>query len=618
MPDKSNSQDYIFRYRLKSEGAKEPFYSDRLLELVRTQLKNILDIVLPLQDGKEVKINGFKLLRDRNTLYEIFPPHRQEVVDSARETSTEKGPFQDIHNASLYEPRIPFIQGQLESLLSVIELEKDKQVVKADGFRLKNLSDWLVPSGGEPIEVWGYGATRCNCDCLFCYHKGNPPSVALGNLRRPAEEEFEEMLTRIDYFSPGSCLFPSLGCLYEVLMHPYCLEVLRRLRQKTSKPFRITTNGKNLTLELIAELSALQPIYLYLSLNSSSPSRRKKLMRDKEPEIAINSLPLLRERSIPYTVVIVPWLLDSLAEMLEDLSTTVAYADNHEAHLVEINLPGYSQYFSPHQLFDLNEVWSAVISEVRKLRERIACPLVVMPSMYEEVLHEAKKNLPRVIGLVKNSPAARCGLRRGDLIVEINGLSIQTRPQARDILSLLQKSENKEAQLTIQRDGRLLQLKLNLDSFSYPYFRETDKHLGTIFLGTGLRLSYIERLKEIIDSHKARQVLLLSSTLVKPVVEQCLAESHLFGRLKIDIEVPPNDFFGGNIFMGDLLVVQDFIDCIKGYVKREGKTPDLVIIPSSPFSLGQWGRDLTGRVYLDIEREIGIPVELLECSPIYD
>ena len=70
--------------------------------------------------------------------------------------------------------------------------------------------------------------------------------------------------------------------------------------------------------------------------------------------------------------------------------------------------------------------------------------------------------------------------------------------------------------------------------------------------------------------------------------------------------------------MGDLLVVQDFIVCVQGYLEEGGPRPDLIVIPSSPFNLGQWQRDLTGRVYLDIEREVGIPVELLDCETVYD
>lgn len=136
-------------------------------------------------------------------------------------------------------------------------------------------------------------------------------------------------------------------------------------------------------------------------------------------------------------------------------------------------------------------------------------------------------------------------------------------------------------------------------------------------MGAGLRMSYIEDLRKIIEGYRARRVLFLSSELIRPTFEQCLAESHLFGVGQLDIEVPKNNFFGGNIFMGDLLVVQDFIDCIKDYLIQKEYQPDLIIIPSSPFNLSRWGRDITGRVYLDIERETGIPVELLDCSTTY-
>ena len=52
-------------------------------------------------------------------------------------------------------------------------------------------------------------------------------------------------------------------------------------------------------------------------------------MRDPNPEIAINALPLLREQGIPYAAVIVPWPVETVNEMLEDLSSTVGYAAEH-------------------------------------------------------------------------------------------------------------------------------------------------------------------------------------------------------------------------------------------------------------------------------------------------
>lgn len=627
------SEDYVFRYKLDLDsGITAGLYQHRLTELVRVILENLLNVILPLEAGKEIKIDGFKWLNNSKESYQIFSKTNDwglpsDFVEKGQSPgSTTEGQrqwdYQDARNTVFYEPRIDFIKKSMESLLSLIELEKEGQVVEADGFRLKNLQDWLGSSSGDPGEILDYTGSHCNCDCMFCCNKGNPPSIAThNNLNRTAEEEFKEIKTRLKYFSPraGRSLFPSIGSIYEVMMHPYFMEVLHLVREKTSRPFRITTNGQNLIPEVIAQLAEFKPIYLYLSLNSSSPWRRQRLMKDTNPETAINSLPLLRQKSIPYAAVIVPWPMETLNEMLEDLSSTVAYAAEHEAHLIEINLPGHSRYFSSTELFDLDQVWRAIVSQIGKLRGEYDCPIVVMPAMYEENICQARKNLPQIIGLVKNSPASLGGLKRGDIITRINGLPVRDRPQARDLLNTLHQGEIKNVTLTLQRDSQTLERSLDLTRYFYPYSEDIDAYLGIVFMGTGLRMSYLERLKESIQAHQAARVLFLSSELVRPTFEQCLAESHLFSssQFKIDIEVPKNDSFGGNIFMGDLLLVQDFIDCIKQYITKKGYKPDLVVIPSSPFNLSGWGRDLAGRVYLDIEREIGAPVELLDCATIF-
>lgn len=598
--------EHVFRYKL-DKGNKHR-HKDALVELIRDQLHSLLNVVALTHKGKELKVDGFKPLSNQASIYELG--------DSRKDP-----PSPGLGSTVIYEPRIELIKKQLESLLSVVELEVNGRPVQVDGFRLRDLSDWLVSGSGDPSEILEYAASRCDCDCVMCYNKGNPPSLALRSDKRTATDEFNEICARLNCFSPsgGASLFPSLGTGWEAMAHPYFVEILRSLREKTSKPLRIATNGKKLTPKMVSELANLKPLYLYLSLNSSSPRRRKRLMRDSRPQIAISAPKLLTDEGIPYAVVIVPWPIDSMEEMCDDLYKTIIYADECGAHLVEVNLPGYSRWFSSQELFNLDDVWKACVSIIRELREKTGCPVVAMPTMYEENLYEPRKNLPRIIGLVQNSPAARSGLKKGDIITKINSISVKTRPQARDMLFMLQKGEYREADLAVQREGQKLDIKINGGDFSYPYSREFDKHLGIIFMGTGLRLSYIERLKEIIDEHKAKNILFLSSTLVKPTFEQCLRESRLLSSrdIEITIEVPRNNYFGGNVFMGDLLVVQDFIDHIKEYLNRESK-PDLIVIPSSPFNLGSWKRDLTGRVYLDIERETGIPVRLLECATIYD
>jgi len=616
------SQDYIFNYKLDLGSEGKPIYNYRLAELVRIILENLLNIVVPLKVKKDINIDGFRWLMDKENSYQLFPQidgHFQSPNRSIINTDTSQG----VSNAGFYEPRIDFIKKLTESLLNLIEFEKEGNVVAVDGFRLKNLRDWLVPSAGDPREVFEYTASRCNCDCIFCCNKGNPPSVSpCHNYCRIAEDEFKEIKTRINYFLPSAkqALFPNSGSIYEVTEHLHYMDVLHQLREKTAKPFIITTNGSNLSPTVVAEFNTLKPVYLYLSLNSSSVSRRRKLMKDQQPEVAINALPLLKQQRIPYATVIVPWPVDTVNEMLEDLSSTVNYAAEHDTHLIQINLPGYSRYFSSSKLFDLQQIWTVVVSQVRELREEYNYPIVAIPTMYEENIYQPRKNLPQILGLVKNSPAYISGLRREDLILQINGIRIYNRPQARDLLSILQHNRGSEVSLRVQRNNQTLEISLDLARYSYPYSPDTDNYLGIVFMGTGLRMSYIENLREIIDCHKAKRVLFLSSEIVKPTFEQCLTESRLFGdsQLEITIEIPKNNFFGGNIFMGDLLVVQDFIDCINKHVVQKGCKPDLIIIPSSPFKLSGWGRDLTGRVYLDIERETGIPVELLDCSTIND
>jgi len=612
----SETRDYIFRYSLEpNEVVKYPM-SDLPDEIIKVLFKSLLDLIIPCVGDKEVKIDGFKFLKNRQIIHKLFASTKKNAL-----SSKESG-GQEIKTALFYEPRIALIKKWLENILALVELEKDSEVVAVDGFRLKQLEHWTVPSEGDPAEVFEHAATRCNCNCVFCYNKGNPPQLALKSPLLSAKEELAILKTRIKYFNPRAkrSLFLNLGSCGEVLCHPYILEVLTLLRSKTNQVFRLNTNGSTLTSTTISALAQLKPVFLDISLSSASLLRRAKLMRDKYPQIAIESLPLLKEMEIPYAIVIVPWPFDSEEEMLADLEKTILYAEQHAAHHIQVSLPGYTKYFSGREIFNREKIWARVVKQVRELRPYLSCPLVVMPGMYEENLYTVIKNQPEIIGVVQNSPAALGGLKKGDVIRNINNISIHNRPQARELLSFIHQNEIKTVCFTVERIKKTIETKLDLSRYAYPYYEYTDAHLGIIFLGTGFRTGYLEKLREIIILHQAKEVLLFTSSLVKPTLEQDLKDSPFFGNgeFNLILEVPANEFFGGNIFMGDLLVVEDFIYGIRQYLNKKSSRPDLVIIPSSPFNLSQWGKDLTGRVYLDIERETGIPVEILPCGTVYD
>lgn len=670
----------LFRYPLCT-AERMPRGGDPHVELVREVLRQLLSMVRLLSEGREVEVDGFRFLGPDKAAHPIFghpsgsppekrvsgitactspqPPqhsgwrHSEQDLgfgyrspgghDEGRwrlpgvavgESGEGKGratvpgsggeagvpPFLRRDNAALYEPRLDFLARGLEAFLRLVQLESGGVPVEPDGFRLRRLSDWADAPVHRAEDIILHAADRCNCRCRFCYHRGSIPT--LEHARGASDYEWKRLEARVRHYRPSAHrgLYPSFGGPREALAHPRILPLLRSLRERTDAPFRLSTNGCVLKPGFIAELAGLAPLFLDVSLNSTDPARRSFLMGDPEPETAISSLPLLAEAEIPFAVSVVAWPEPSLEEMLEDLERTCSYAAGCGARLVQVNLPGYSRFFSPHPLFDTDEVWSAVVRRVQELRRIVPCPVVVSPALYEENLTRERKNLPEVVGVVPNSPASSWGLRRGDVIRRLNGIKVMNRPQARDLLTLLQESGAEKVNLLVERGGREVELEGDTRRCSYPFDFRTGTHLGAVFMGSGFRLSYLQSLGEVIRRSGARRVLLLTSLLVRPTLEQVLRENPpcLPEGVKLHLSVPENRFFGGNIILGDLLVVQDFIDHLREWTEKKGFKPDLAVIPSSPFHLSGWGRDLTGRVYLDIARETGIRVELLECRTMMD
>ena len=216
----------------------------------------------------------------------------------------------------------------------------------------------MARPGGGASDILAQAATRCNLRCRFCYNLGSP--TGLQTLPGRAEEEFREILARIACYVPGSKLgfFPDAGSSCEMLAHPNILEILADLRKKTAEVLRIPTNGAQLTPEIIKALAQFRPLFVDISLNSSSADRRRWLMRDPHPETALGAPAALQSAQIPYSLVIVPWPFPSVEEMAEDLVRTVAFSAQFSPAFIQISLPGYSERFSRETLFDREVVWN--------------------------------------------------------------------------------------------------------------------------------------------------------------------------------------------------------------------------------------------------------------------
>jgi hypothetical protein len=403
-----------------------------------------------------------------------------------------------------------------------------------------------------------------------------------------------------------------------MLVHPRISDILFQLRGKTKECFRISTNGSTLTPEMTEILASVKPVYLDLSLNSSSPGRRRWLMNDNTPQTAINAPVLLEKNGIPYSLVIVPWPFPSIPEMIDDLEKTLAFAEHHHPTLVQISLPGYTRRMLPENLGFGEEVWVAIKKCVQNRRHQMNCPVVLRPGLYEEYDTPEKVNDPTLIGVIENSPLGMAGITKNDRILGINGIPVNHRRQTRKLLTILHQSELTSTRIRVARNGVPLDIPVDISQWQYPYLPSAATHLGAIFSSGGIPDSWLELLQQEITERSAHHVLLLTSKLVRPSVQMMLVKNPWFSTIDLHLTVPENRYFGGNIFMGDLLVVEDIISAVKDFTNRTNITPDLLVMPSSPFHMSGWGRDLTGRVYLDIERILKIPLALVPCDPIFD
>lgn len=524
----------------------------------------------------------------------------------------------------LTEPRIELIARQLQALLQVVELEHEGKAVQVDGFRLRNAQDWRADGPDLALLNLGSISGICNCACEFCYEFGQPPDDVIMSQARRHPLSLEEARTRLKYYDPHteSGLFRTLARYTETFTNPDLLAILELVREQVpDEYFVLTTNGSFLDEATIRRLAALKPVTIKLSLNSADPAIRQRAMRDRRPNVAIEAVPLMQQYGVQFIGSVVAWPTIPL----DDIANTIRYLDAHDVLRIGVNLPGYTRHHPAVEEYSAatwRQWWDSVLALVRTVRPTVETPLFVSPYSYEDV-----ELTPRVGGVLKNSPAARAGVQTGDVLLEIDGTPVVSRSHARDLLYKTTLEQPRPCVLRLARNGQEMQLDVAAVPFDrqdyYPYLpsgypppnqvHAMEVNIG-LFIADGFRLMYIDQLYRAIHRKQAQKVLLLSSFFLQPLVSQILDERGLPPGVEIRVRVPENLLFGGNIVVGDLLTVDEFIACIERVMQEEGFEPDLVVIPSSPFS--QWQRDFTGAVWLEVERRTGIPVLLLPVRRI--
>jgi hypothetical protein len=73
-----DQDDYVLRFRLEPLTPEEIGYDDPLLELIRGQLADVLEVAVLTYQGTRVMVDGFRLHQDLATQYEIHPKAKEE------------------------------------------------------------------------------------------------------------------------------------------------------------------------------------------------------------------------------------------------------------------------------------------------------------------------------------------------------------------------------------------------------------------------------------------------------------------------------------------------------------------------------------------------------------
>lgn len=502
------------------------------------------------------------------------------------------------------EPSIIMIKKILESVFKRIYLiDKKGRRIFIKGFRLK-IDRWLRKCESLPYNI-RHLISLCNCNCEFCYHKNNP-------LKIKYVMPIEEAKTRAKYFNrnnkKGIVSFHNM--LGEYFFHPEVMKILEIIREKDPEsPIDITTNGTLLSEDIIKKLSQLRPIYINVSLNSVDISLRKKLMKGKGHESILRTIELLKEYHIPFTGSIVAWY----TLPLEIIEKTIEFLDKNNAILCNIFLPGITKFnYTLATVSNLFLHWNKVKKFYFNIRNKFTLPILLIPCAFWIDSIEAT-----IDGVIKNSPAERKGLKRGDVIKKVNNKSIFSRHSFICEMVDFFNSNKMNISLTIKRDSRVFKVRFYKDELQGHFYTHFSGFPFGIVMADSVDFSVLKYVKKHALNQGYKKCAIFASPLMfKQIkeIDKYLSIKDYFKPIEIKWFITKNYFWGGNIILGDLLTVDDFINLILENKKLKEFAPDFIAIPST--FLAMWGRDYLGNSYIEIEKQTGYKIYLMPNSRI--
>ncbi len=512
----------------------------------------------------------------------------------------------------LSAPSIVMIKRILEAIISKVDIYLNTmEKVNITQFRLK-LNAWANYPDNLPNHILAHLSSVCNADCVFCYCKGDL-------FRIPYLTSCEEAKTRIKYLNVEKNL--GLPRFENPMGEPFCnpniLDILKMIREKVpDAPIQLTTNGILLNEATICELSKLKPIYLEISVNSLNSEYRCRLMKRKTNDGIWEKILFIKEQSIPFSGSVVAWPSLPLKE-IEDI---IKLLETTQALYAVIFLPGATKFhkFTGAEIRNLKLHWSVLKNFYLEIKNKFRIPVILIPSSFAITSIRSE-----IIGVMLNSPAEMAGIKTGDIVTGINDKPVFTSDAFYKIMKKVYNPPyTEEVRMKIQRGTKFLDLvikDLKNDEYIYPYrpngyVVEKNFFLG-IMMSKTFDLSALNILRNFIHSRNLTRVAVFVSSLVKnqlKEVNKYIKLKDFFKKCEIRFYTMRNFWWGGNIILGDLMMVEDFCKLLKHKRIREF-SPEVVAMPTTFL---RYGRDYSGKSYKEIERETGYKVFLMPCGMI--
>lgn len=611
----SESSGPLFRFDVPPQTNESKSPDSLFKELI----EQLLRVVTLTSNGLPVRPDGFVFYRDTFNTEAVPIALSTDRTTTGGEATTKQiallngrqeraQAFYDLNVLRRTEPRFEFAVKLAQVLNEHFEFSSSAGAISS--LTVREPAHWTQESSGDPFEVLGVLSRRCNARCQFCYVLGNPANSTVQLNRRNDEQALAEAEERLKHFRLGRALPQPTYDLEEILIHPDAIGVMGEVRKHTATPIALTTNGYLLSDEVLDRLQALEPIEISLSLNAVTPNVRKRLMGGRYLA-GLESLEKLHRRRIRTSVTLVAWPSVAISEM----ESTIRWADQFDVRCINVILGGYTRLFPNPPAFEPFEYWSEVVDALAPLRAELRNALIIQPRVFEERRQNRSVGEAWVTGVVPRSRAHRAGMRFGDLITAINGNRVASRLQCEGALGWLAEKQASVARIEVFREGSPLELTIELgdEDPDYLYGLPRNDRLGIFLVASGIPLSAFQQIYRIADYYSANRVGIVTSKVCHDLVVELLQQSAFLSDRPIHFEliVPDNEYYGGNIILGDLYTVTDIRRCVERLLERDAHSIDLLLVPSASFNFGGWWRDISGEPFLTLQSTLPIPVEMI-------